>query len=57
MKVYVVVETSWNSEYGYGEFSLPRKIFHTKHEAEEYKDELKANNSYSEYLVEEYDVM
>lgn len=57
MKVYVVVEISWNVEYGYDEYSLPKRIFHTKLEAEEYKEELKANNSYSEYLVEEYDVM
>ena len=57
MKVYVVVETNWNVEYGYDEYSLPNKIFHTKLEAEDYKEELKENNSCSEYLVEEYDVM
>ncbi|UJP30326.1 hypothetical protein [Klebsiella phage Kpn6N] len=57
MKVYVVVKNNWNCEYGYEEYSLPLKIFHTKSEATSYAEELEANDSYYQYLVEEYDVM
>lgn len=54
MKVYVVVETNWNVEYGYDEYSLPKKIFATEEAANEYADEMSKVNSYSNFVVEDY---
>ncbi|QEM42348.1 hypothetical protein CPTPhageEI1_143 [Klebsiella phage EI] len=54
MKVYVVVEENWNVEYGYNEYSLPRKIFASEEAANEYADEMSKMNSYSTYVVEDY---
>lgn len=54
MKVYVVVEENWNVEYGYDEYSLPKKIFASEEAANEYADEMSKMNSYSNYIVEDY---
>lgn len=54
MKVYVVVEENWNAEYGYDEYSLPKKIFATEEAANEYADKMTAASYYSRYIVEDY---
>lgn len=54
MKVYVVVEENWNLEYGYDEYSLPKKIFASEEAANEYADEMTKMNSHSNYVVEDY---
>lgn len=54
MKVYVVVEENWNVEYGYDEYSLPKKIFATEEAANEYADKMTAASYYSRYIVEDY---
>ncbi|QQG32340.1 hypothetical protein CkP1_0145 [Citrobacter phage CkP1] len=54
MKVYVVVETNWNLEYGYDEYSLPKKIFATEEAANECADEMSKANPYSTFVVEDY---
>ena len=54
MKVYVVVEENWNVEYGYDEYSLPKKIFATEEAANEYADKMTSASYYSRYIVEDY---
>lgn len=59
MKVYAVIGTNWNLEYGYEEYSKPIEIRANKKEAEALAILLKHdenNTTYESYIVEPYEI-
>lgn len=59
MKVFAVIGTNWNIEYGYDEYSKPIEIRANKKEAESLANALKSderNTTYDDYIVEPYEI-
>lgn len=56
MKVYALVTSDWNCEYGYDEYSKPIEIFADENQANQAKAELNEtkNSEYSEVHVIPY---